>query len=58
VGVTNLRLPTADLYKKTPGETLNLLLRRRMILPLRIFGSVSVKRMSSGLARAPISLRR
>ena len=26
-----------------------------MILPLRVFGSVSVKRMSSGLARAPIS---
>ena len=26
-----------------------------MILPLRVFGSVSVKRMSSGLASAPIS---
>ena len=29
--------------------------RRRMILPLRVLGSASVKRMSSGLARAPIS---
>ena len=30
--------------------------RRRMILPLRVFGSESVKRMSSGRAKAPISL--
>src|ERR1700680_3209882 len=30
--------------------------RRRMILPLRVLGSMSVKRMSSGLAIAPISL--
>ena len=30
--------------------------RRRMILPLRVFGSMSVKRMSSGRASAPISL--
>src|SRR5574337_1283789 len=30
--------------------------RRRMIFPLRVLGSVSVKRMSSGLAKAPISL--
>ena len=30
--------------------------RRRMIFPLRVLGSASVKRMSSGLARAPISL--
>ena len=29
--------------------------RRRMIFPLRVFGSMSVKRMSSGLAMAPIS---
>ena len=26
-----------------------------MILPLRVFGSESVKRMSSGFAKAPIS---
>ena len=29
--------------------------RRRMIFPLRVLGSVSVKRISSGLAMAPIS---
>ena len=29
--------------------------RRRMILPLRVLGSESVKRISSGLASAPIS---
>jgi methyl-accepting chemotaxis protein len=29
--------------------------RRRMIFPLRVLGSMSVKRMSSGLAMAPIS---
>ena len=29
-----------------------------MILPERVLGSASVKRMSSGLARAPISWRR
>src|SRR5436853_3040696 len=29
--------------------------RRRMILPLLVLGSASVKRMSSGRARAPIS---
>jgi hypothetical protein len=29
--------------------------RRRMILPERVFGSASVKRMSSGFASAPIS---
>ena len=29
--------------------------RRRMILPLRVFGSASVKRISSGRASAPIS---
>ena len=31
--------------------------RRRMILPLRVLGSASVKRISSGWASAPISLR-
>src|SRR5438874_62239 len=30
--------------------------RRRMILPLRVLGSASVKRRSSGRAKAPISL--
>jgi hypothetical protein len=30
--------------------------RRRMILPLRVFGSASLKRISSGRAMAPISL--
>jgi hypothetical protein len=29
--------------------------RRRMILPLRVFGSASVKRICSGLAKLPIS---
>ncbi len=29
--------------------------KRRMIFPLRVFGSMSVKRMSSGFASAPIS---
>ena len=29
---------------------------RRMILPERVFGSASVKRISSGRASAPISL--
>ena len=31
--------------------------RRRMILPLRVFGSAAVKRILSGVAKAPICLR-
>ncbi len=30
--------------------------KRRMILPERVFGSISLKRISSGRASAPISL--
>ena len=53
--VTTLRSSSVVTSPPTEPEVTISLSSRRMILPLRVFGSASVKRICSGLAKLPIS---
>ena len=53
---STLRSSSVDVSPVDSRPAATSLSSRRMIFPLRVFGSASVKRMASGLANLPISL--